>query len=76
MNGSGEKVSDLDYKKYVENMVTEEYYAYIIAREFNLNPITIFQTWAYEDIYKTVSFLRFEAEQEERRMKELKNKRR
>lgn len=76
MNGSGEKVSDLDYKKYVENMVVEEYYSYVIAREFKLSPTTIFQTWAYEDIYKAVSFLRYEAEQEERRMKELKNKRR
>ena len=57
-------------------MVTEEYYSYIIAREFKLSPTTIFQTWAYEDIYKAVSFLRYEAEQEERRMKELKNKRR
>ena len=76
MNGSGEKVSDLDYKKYVEDMVVEEYYSYIIAREFKLSPTTIFQTWAYEDIYKAVSFLRYEAEQEERRMKEMKNKRR
>lgn len=76
MNGSGEKVSDLDYKKYVENMAVEEYYSYVIAREFKLSPTTIFQTWAYEDIYKAVSFLRYEAEQEERRMKELKNKRR
>lgn len=76
MNGSGEKVSDLDYKKYVEGMVVEEYYSYIIAREFKLSPLTIFQTWAYEDIYKTVSFLRYEAEQEERRMKDMKNKRR
>lgn len=76
MNGRGEKVSDLDYKKYVENMVVEEYYSYVIAREFKLSPTTIFQTWAYEDIYKAVSFLRYEAEQEERRMKELKTKRR
>lgn len=76
MNGSGEKVSDLDYKKYVENMSVEEYYSYVIAREFKLSPTTVFQTWAYEDIYKAVSFLRYEAEQEERRMKELKTKRR
>ena len=76
MNGSGEKVSDLDYKKYVEDMVVEEYYSYFIAREFKLSPLTIFQTWAYEDIYKAVSFLRYEAEQEDKRLREMKNKRR
>lgn len=76
MNGSGEKVSDLDYKKYVEDMVVEEYYSYVIAREFKLSPTTIFQTWAYEDIYKAVSFLRYEAEQEDKRLREMKNKRR
>ena len=36
MNGSGEKVWNLDYKKYVEDMVVEEYYSYVIAREFKL----------------------------------------
>ena len=76
MNGSGEKVSDLDYKKYVEDMVVEEYYSYVIAREFKLSPLTIFQTWAYEDIYKAVSFLRYEAEQEDKRLRKMKNKRR
>ena len=76
MNGSGEKVSDLDYKKYIDNMVVEEYYSYVIAREFKLSPTTVFQTWAYEDIYKAVSFLRYEAEQEEIRIERAKNKRR
>ena len=31
---------------------------------------------AYEDIYKAVSFLRYEAEQEDKRLREMKNKRR
>ena len=57
-------------------MVVEEYYSYVIAREFKLSPTTVFQTWAYEDIYKTVSFLRYEAEQEEIRIERAKNKRR
>lgn len=57
-------------------MVVEEYYSYVIAREFKLSPTTVFQTWAYEDIYKAVSFLRYEAEQEEKRLREMKNKRR
>ena len=57
-------------------MVVEEYYSYVIAREFKLSPTTVFQTWAYEDIYKAVSFLRYEAEQEEIRIERAKNKRR
>ena len=57
-------------------MVVEEYYSYVIAREFKLSPTTVFQTWAYEDIKKAVSFLRYKAEQEEKMIKKKKNKRR
>ena len=61
----------------MNNTLQQPYYQYILCSlSLKLFPTTIFQTWAYEDIYKAVSFLRYEAEQEDKRLREMKNKRR
>ena len=59
-------MADLDHRSYIEDMCTEEYYTFIIGREFGINPVHIFDNWDYEDIYKTMAFLRYEAELEKK----------
>lgn len=76
MGTDGEEVMDLDHHAYISNMCSEEFYAFVIAREFKLDPLDVVETWAYEDIYKTMSFLRYMAELEDREIKKASKKRR
>ena len=75
MGADGEEVRDLDHHAYIKEMYSEEFYAFVIAREFKLNPLNIIETWAYEDIYKTMSFLRYMSELEDKEIKKASKKR-
>jgi len=72
----GEKKLRLDTFGYYSLFSPEEMYAHKIGREFGLSPYVILETWSYEEIYKTISFLEISDEEAEEKYKKSMKRRR
>ena len=62
----GEKVLVIDHERYWEDTDTIERYALRIGREFGLSPYSILNTWSYDEIYRTYSYIIVCDEEEEK----------